>query len=275
MSKSNLFRFLTFCFLVGFASCNLEKDIDVDLPAYESELVVECYLEPGKPYRLLLSESQDYFNTNLENPFIENAVVSITHRGVTETLDNGTFFDFEFSKFYNFQSPNLVPENYFEDFTLDIVDDRGRTITGTTQIINRVEVDSVVTEYNPEVDSSLVLTYFTDDQTQSNWYRRMLHVGETIDGGELKQDFIFDDNLGAENGVYVTGSGFEFYQGDTIINTLFHLEESYYRYLQSVFDATAANGNPFASPTSIKSNVEGGIGVFAGLSIDRDTIIVP
>ncbi len=261
-------------FLVIIASCDLQKDIDVELPPYESELVLECYLEPGQPYRLLLSESQDYFNSSTDNPLIQNATVVITHQGVMDTLPNGAFFDFVFNKFYNFQSQKIVPFNYYEDFSISIMDDRGRALTGTTQIIEPVEVDSMILQFNTTDTAALVLSYFVDPPEEDNWYRRQLHVGETIDGGRLDQDFITDDNLETDDGQFVFGSAFDYTFGDTLYTTLYHIDEPYFNFLQSVFDAINANGNPFATPAQIRSNVEGGIGIFTGLSYDRDTLIV-
>ncbi len=260
--------------LLWWSSCNLQKDIDVDLPAYDSELVVECYLEPGKPYRLLLSESQAYFDNVNENPFIENAEVIITHRGVSETLPYGNFLDTEFNKFYNYQSTILVPAHYNEDFTLSITDDRGRTVSGTTQILNIIDIDSLVLQFNATDTAALILSYFNEPQDQKNWYRRQLHKGETVATAQVDQDFITDDILETDNGQYVFGSAFDYTFGDTIFSTLYHLDESYYDFLLSAFDAISANGNPFATPSQIRSNVDGGLGVFTGLSYDRDTLIV-
>jgi len=30
-------------------ACGLQQTVDLDLPEYEPEVVVECYLEPGQP----------------------------------------------------------------------------------------------------------------------------------------------------------------------------------------------------------------------------------
>ncbi|MBK7409342.1 MAG: DUF4249 family protein [Saprospirales bacterium] len=48
--------------LLLFSACNLEKEIELNLPLYDSQLVVECYLEPGKPFNLLLSRSAGFFD---------------------------------------------------------------------------------------------------------------------------------------------------------------------------------------------------------------------
>ena len=69
-------------------SCDLEKEVEIDLPDYEGRLVVECYLEPGEPMTLLLTKSSPYFEAFPENPeeFIggiieEGETVEIKHNG--------------------------------------------------------------------------------------------------------------------------------------------------------------------------------------------------
>ena len=51
------------CFLF---SC--DKVVEVDLPEYEHELVLEMYLEKGKPLRCLLTESLPYTDTAINKP---------------------------------------------------------------------------------------------------------------------------------------------------------------------------------------------------------------
>ena len=40
----------------------METVIEIEMPPIEKELVIECYLEAGKPYRLLLTETKNYFD---------------------------------------------------------------------------------------------------------------------------------------------------------------------------------------------------------------------
>jgi len=59
---------------IAFASCNLEKEIELELPEYERQTVVECYLEPGLPYTLLLTKSDGFFSSfgDLDENFLSN-----------------------------------------------------------------------------------------------------------------------------------------------------------------------------------------------------------
>jgi hypothetical protein len=70
------------------------------------------------------------------------------------------------------------------------------------------------------------------------------------------------------------GTSYRFYGGDTITATLYHTDRTFYRFRQSVRDARNANGNPFAQPSAVYGNVEGGIGIFSVLSGTRVTKII-
>ena len=75
---------LTFLLSILISACNsLETNIDVALPAYDRKLAVECYIEAGKPYKMLLTESVSYFE-KATIPVVNFAKVYITHAGITD-----------------------------------------------------------------------------------------------------------------------------------------------------------------------------------------------
>ncbi len=49
---------------------------------------------------------------------------------------------------------------------------------------------------------------------------------------------------------------------------LYHVPEAYFKYMKSYMFANMNNGNPFAEPTNVYTNVVNGYGVFSILSID-------
>lgn len=51
-----------------------------------------------------------------------------------------------------------------------------------------------------------------------------------------------------------------------------NISESYYRYMKSVENGDGESGNPFAEPTTMYTNVEGGYGVFAALCVKSKEI---
>ena len=111
--------------LLLLSSCNLEKEVSIELPSYLSEPVVECYLEPGKPYRLLLTRAYGYFETlDLGNPaaaLINDATVIIRYDDREIPLANGLYIDPAGRKVFNYGSEELVPEEAGREFSLEIV----------------------------------------------------------------------------------------------------------------------------------------------------------
>ncbi|MFQ5448235.1 MAG: DUF4249 domain-containing protein [Saprospiraceae bacterium] len=280
-------KYLTIIFAIAatifITACgSFEKDINLDLPVYEPQYVVECYLEPGQPFSLLLTKSVPYFESFPTDPldFVEgiladSAEVVISHNGTDYVLDNGAFFNPFTRKFFNYFNADLVPDEHDTDFSLKITTPDNKTITATTRILPMVPIDSVVVEFDERADTlARVLTYLTDDPTTEDYYRRMLHhnsLDSIPDQDYTTLDDFVDDNK------MVFGSGFDYAAGDTIFTTIFHIDRAYFDFWESTFNAINANGNPFGQPSSIISNVSGdanALGIFTGLSYDRVEVVV-
>ncbi len=261
--------------------CDLEKEIDIELPDYEQRVVVEAYLEPGQPLRLLLSLSAPYFEKFpifegqfIENTLVSDAEVSIHYNGQTFQLNNRLIFDEERRKIYNYQHPFVVPEDYDRSFELDILTKAGVRIQASTRLLPPVPIDSLVVEFREQDTLARLLTYLSDPPAQDNYYRRLLHSGSLLNQPE--QDFTTSDQIVED--ILLFGTGFEYAAGDTLISSIYHLDIDYYNYLRSVQNAELANGNPFAQPSPIISNVKSDsekvIGIFTGLSYFRKEVIV-
>lgn len=265
------------CVFVSFLwSCGgLEKEIELELPVYESQLVVECYLKAGEPFVLLLTKSAAYFDPFptedfefVENILEQEAVVTIRHKGTVYELRNEIFFNPTTQKVFNYFNPELIPEDFESDFVLNIKAKDGREVTATTRMLPTVPIDSVVVEFNPTVDSlARILTYVAEDPNMDNYYRRMLHVGSLDSIPD--QDFTTNDDF-VDNEQLVFGTGYEYKEGEIVFNSIFHIDRAYFDFMESVFFAIDANGNPFGQPAAIKSNVSGdAIGIFTFQSVDR------
>lgn len=270
--------FFPILFLTG---CNLEKEVEIDLPDYESRLVVECYLEPGKPITLLLNRSAPYFDPFptfdqrfLENVLVNDAEIAIRFRGQTYPLSNELTFDPVTRKLYNYRSNTIIPEDYESPFQLSIQTPEGDSISASTRLVPVIPIDSLVVEFS-DADSTKarLLTYLTDPPEQDNFYRRMLHLGEL--NNDPEQDFPASDRIVED--VLLFGTAFDYEEGDTLVSTIYHIEKAYYDFLESARTARSSNGNPFAQPSPIISNLHGNadaIGIFTGLSYDRREIIL-
>ncbi|PSR53609.1 hypothetical protein AHMF7605_08760 [Adhaeribacter arboris] len=256
--------------LLFFTGCNLEKDIDINLPPYQSQMVVECYLEPGKPVRLSLIESSSYL-AKPDITIIQDAAVTISRNGVPETLTYGVGMDEVTQKFYTYTTNGVLQANPGDVFTLTITDPRGRQLVGTTTILPLVKIDTVEFNFNDK-GQALVLTKFKDDGNTEDYYQYSIHRDSLLHEAEI--EYTSPDEL--NNGKpFVFGTGYDFDPGDSVIVTLHHLDKAFFDFKESVDEAKNANGNPFAQPGRVKSTVQGGLGVFTNLVYDRKKLVVP
>lgn len=265
-------RFLYFLLplLVALASCDLEKDIDVDLPDHEPQLVVECYLEPGRPIRASVLESSAYFDEPVP-PLVPDAEVYITtHEGKRIQLNYKPVLVSSNGRFYTHTSTEIMTGEPGQTYYLEVVDGKGRKLTGYTKIQPKVPIDEVEWKFNDK-DKAYLLTSFYDNASTDNYYRYLTHIDSLSAGSD--RDLLTSDEL--TNGKRVSyGSAYDYEEGDTLIVTLYHIEKQYYEFLSSISDAKSANGNPFAQPSKINSSVEGGIGIFTNLVYDQKTVVL-
>ncbi len=273
----------------ALAGCNLQKDIDIASPNLPTQLVVECYLVPGQPYRLIVQRTQPFdapppISGDSVNPIINNdllaldAVAVISGPRGAQTLNFSPMLDESsvHTRFFTHTSPVIFDGQPGEVFTLELTDREGRRVTGTTTVLAPVPIDTVEISFNPdqpfaEAKASL-LTRYQDPGTPGNAYRYQTNR-VTRQKFEEQQSFEFDD-VQFNGRASVAGSTYRYTQNDTIDVALHHVSGAYLAFLESVEAARDANGNPFAQPASIKSTVQGGIGVFTSLATDQRRVIL-
>lgn len=267
--------------VLAASSCNLTKEVEIELPEYASQPVVECYLEPGKPFRLLLSKSSPFFDeisidSFAQKTLLSGALVTISYNGRTDTLSNQLSLEVSPLRVFNYTGQNSVPAAPGTEFSLYIELPSGQgNITGRTIMLNVVPIDSVKSEFSTQADTlARVLTYITDDLSTEDYYRRLLNYS-SLDSLP-QQDFLVTDRFSTEP-LIAFGTGYDVMRGDTVINTFFHISKDYYDFLESVQLAVIGNLNPFAQPSPIKSNVTGTsnpLGIFTCLAYDRKVTII-
>ncbi|MEM1327840.1 MAG: DUF4249 domain-containing protein [Bacteroidota bacterium] len=266
--------------LFAFSACNLTQEIEIELPEYDQQIMVESYLTPGQPFTLLLSRSFSYFDpfptdiqAYLDELFVDGAQVTIRYDDKAVELTNELSFNPLTGKLFNYSAGILVPELYETPFELEVITADGERITGTTLIPQPVPIDSVVIEFDNTDTLARALTYWMDAPSEVNFYRRIFAQG-TRDSVDF--EFLLNDEL-TDNGQLVVGTNYDFAIGDTIFNTIYHITEDYFDFYNSVDIAEDANGNPFAQPSTILSNVEGEnrpLGIFTGLTFDEERTII-
>ncbi|MBC7487683.1 MAG: DUF4249 domain-containing protein [Cytophagaceae bacterium] len=258
---------LLFICSVFLFQCDFEKEVNIPLPDYSNTPYIECYLEPGKPYRLLVYKSIGYFEELVPVP-IRDANITITHRGTTIILPYDTIPRDGDLRFYNYRSKDsLVPLHYDEAFDLAVTIN-GVTYTSVTTIRTLVAIDSLYNNCNNEKRCQITIRF--KDQANTADFYRFLTFSDSL-GGDIKQDFLLNDELFDTENAGI-GGGYSFNEGQGAVVRLFHLTKEHYDFLTSVKNSQNANGNPFAQPASIKSNIPGLIGIFSGLTYDSKKV---
>jgi hypothetical protein len=280
-----------------FYSCDsLERDIDLNLPEPERILTVECYLIAGEPYRVLLTETKGFFENLDACPLVKGATVIIKHNGVSDTLreafyfsDNCPsdslfgfipYFNADFTRFYNYGSNTICTADYDNDFELEVIDPQGnRHAIARTRFLRPVPISNMALNFKDTMASLIVSA--PDDINTVDFYRLMLHKGSLTDSAgffNVCKDPVFDlsidDSRFFNNGVIAFGTGYDFNIGDTLISSIYHIEKEYHDFLETIADAESANFSPFAQPSRVLTNIQGGQGIFTTLSFSRDTVIV-
>ncbi|MES2730334.1 MAG: DUF4249 domain-containing protein [Bacteroidota bacterium] len=271
LSQPIILRFLLSCLLLaGLTACNsLQKEIVIPQAPYEQQLVVECYLEQGKPYRLLLTESVNYLAPP-QVPIVNNATVKISYDGQTDELESKALIDSTNRKGYNYILEKEVTGTENTEYTLELTDPKGRKVTGNTRFLPQVPIKKIDWGFNDKAKAYLTVT-LDDPPTEQDYYRLLVTIDSLT--GEVKTQFVFDDLINTNHEITL-GTRYNFEDGDTIFVSLFHIDKPYYDFLQSANTAANANGNPFGQPSQVKSTVKGGIGIFTALVYDRKRIII-
>ena len=257
------------CFGLFLFSCNLEKTIEVEIPKQEKGLVVEAYLEKGKPLMVLLMETDPYFDS-LRLPLLANADIRLETSGVSDSLLPKVTLDIQNRKLYNFES-TYVPDGSEGVFNLKVAES-GRLLFGSCRFLAEPLLDTIEVQYNPADSMARFLFWIKDFSGESNFYR-VLANQDSLSGSNVL-DFTFTDN-GFDGKIFPLITGYRFEKGKKIIVRLFHIEQQYYQYLRAISAADRSNGNPFAQPSTIRSPMEGnGYGIFTSLNY-RTIILQP
>ncbi|MBC7864463.1 MAG: DUF4249 domain-containing protein [Bacteroidia bacterium] len=272
-----VFYFLIFA-VAAFTSCT--KDIDVNVPDYTQKLVVEGGIEPGSNPYVYLSWTLPYFGNNDYSDFqqymVKGAVVTVSDGFTTDTLKEvipgqGLYY-------LGLNMQGVTGRTYDLNILIN-----GKTYTSSTTINLPVPLDSLW--FKPEKDSlGFVWTHFKEPAGLGHryrWYAKRIGKDDSfyapfssvfddkfIDGKEF--DFAYDrgmkpnseeeDDKNVEKGYFKVG--------DTVVVKYCTIGDKEFRYLRSYYLNQMSNGNPFAAPSTLESNISGdAIGLWCGYGV--------
>jgi hypothetical protein len=271
-----------------FFSC--EKEITVDLPSAEDKIVIEGSIENNMVPIVIISRNMSYFDKVDTNTYssliIDNAIVTVTCEGITDTL----FFFYPI--YTSFSTIGVIGKQYDLKVEVD-----GKIISGSTIIPNPIPVDSVKffpSKVEGRDSLGFIWFYAMDPDTLGNCYRIFTKT-------EGKDPFFVHPMSSATNDQFFNGQLMEFSVesgdnpyiqepetnpdsvppsyyfkiGDTVTLKLSSITSDHYMFWYTVEQQMGTDGNPFASPTTVRSNLKGdALGVWGGYGSIPKTFII-
>lgn len=280
--KSTHFLFFLIC-LATFISC--ETEIDVSLPAYGSEMVVEGWIEPGEPAKVSLSKSVPYLSTININTLYDQVIIKDAI--VTVIADNGDFDTLhlvqsdEAPLYWYYTSPHLKGELNTK-YTLKI-DWNGKKYSATTSILETITLDSVWLDNFQSFPSDTLKSLrvkFQDPAESKDYYLFKVKIANQTfaDRVYLTTFPIAIDDIAFPGDSYIAdvlrfGTS-DFYKpesisdqdlftyfrpfykpGDTIYLKASRIDYDSFRFLSSAGSTMYFGVNPFTNPPQIYSNI--------------------
>lgn len=264
-----------FTFIIALISISC-VETNFEVSNYNSEIVIDGWIEQGRHCQVLLTLSAPYFSnidsTSLRNYGLTRAKVTLNDGEKSEVLTlkpNSSYFPP-----YMYISTRIKGE-VGKTYTI-LVEYSGEKAYATTTIPNPVVLDSTWFELEPNRDSSGYLWLkFTDNPNTKDYYRTLTkisgvnnkfipnHIPNFNDEYFNGQPIVF--SLYKGNASIEKMDDFYYKLGDTITLKFTTVDKASYDFWNSFQREAINTGNPFASSNAkVKSNVANGLGIWCG-----------
>ena len=293
--------------IMGLISCS--KEVKIDIPGFDEQIVIDGSIETGTPAIIFLSNSKDiYAPTDINSylsGFISGATVTVSNGTITDTLteictDNlPAGFESIAAAFFGLPIEQLVNLHLCAYVSTGIVGEVGKTYslkvlyndkiyTSSTKIENPTALDNLFWREQANLPGyGFSWAKITDSPIMGDAYRwEVKNLGDLFYSKPF-QPFTDDRfyngktfEFSVENPMSFKDQTIEnqykgYYKlGDTIVVKFSKLGKKEYQFFEKKYNQIYSGGNPFATPTNIPTNIEGGaLGVWAGFSPWYDTLI--
>ncbi len=260
---------------------------EVEAPTTSPKIIVSSYLRAGadtiavqlyysRPLYTLTSWSYDGYSP------VSDAIVKINNESSTTTL----LFDPYLKSYYSTDMEVVGGKTYW----LEVNTPKGEKVTAhcTVPAMAPPQAENITVDKNPGNFYEYSFGFrFADKAGKGDYYR--VSAGFFNQWGPLPyegyyetiwfqngEEFVSDVNKDGEYFTYKSPWLYFTSENNRKINLLlFSTDEHYFNYHRSINNFE--DDNPFAEPTPVYSNIEGGLGVFAGYQsfiteIDLNTI---
>lgn len=304
------FKIICWLSALGFGvlvSCT--KEVKIDIPGYQEQLVVDGFIETGSPALVLLSKTNNiYAGTNIQNyidGFVSGATVIISDGTTIDTLleictDNlpaGTeeavaaYFGLPVSQIINthlcFYVSDQITGEVGKSYSLTILSE-GKLYESQTSIPQPKHLDSLF--WKPEInlpDYGYSWAKLTDPPQTGNAYRWEVKYISDLSFSKpfgpftddrfyngLSFEFAYENPMSFNNPSIQDQYRGYYHLWDTIVvkfSTLGHRE---FQFFDKKYNQIYSAGNPFATPVNIPGNISNGaLGIWVGYSPSFDTLI--
>jgi len=265
-------------FLLFLVAC---EDENFETPSYIQKIVVDGWIEQGQQAKVFLTLSTPYFSdidsTSIRKLVLTTAKVTLTDGSISEILtlhSNSDYFPP-----YVYQSNSIIG-TIGHSYSLKI-EYGGVTVTSITHIPEPEPIDSIWFLLATGIDTAgYIKISFTDQLNVDNYYRIMTRTGNKTS----KYTPVFLPNL---DGSLVDGQDITlslagekddnplyFNVNDTVNVKLCTIDKAVFKFWNSLYVELKNANNPFAaSNTHVISNINGGLGIWAGYGVSTKTII--
>jgi hypothetical protein len=279
---------ITLFFLPLLYSC--ERDIEVKLPTPEEKIVVEGWIEQDQYPMVLLTKNSPYFaqmdSAQIVEMIITDAIVTVSDGDSSEVL--------QLALDANYFPPFVYKGHHLKGainktYTLT-VEAEGKVLTAQTTILPPIPLDTVWFKVEPQKDSlGYLWATISDPPVLGNCYRlftKRLHrdnryfpiLGSVYEDSFFNgQTLTFSMNRGIAN---LTADNMDdpettyFKKGDTISVRACTIDRTHYDFWRTAEQEMFSGGNPFATPTTVVTNIQGGaLGVWGGYGAIYYTVI--
>lgn len=289
-----------------------EEDINIDLATGEEKLVVQGHIEQDAPPYVILTRSIPVFSSAVNGAFVNalvhQAAITVSSSGTVYSLQEVQFTSlpadqqqiiseqFGFSlpilansplaKLTIYTNPDLKGE-IGKSYQLHITAE-GKTLTATTTIPAPTPVDSLWFRPHPDLKNDSLVTlwyryqdpdtlgnnvrFFTSRQSEPFYpgYQASVLTDEFVNGRTIE----FPLERGYSKSAKLDLETFSYFKkGDTVRLKWAAIDYQHYQFWFTLEADRASNGNPFGFPTTVRSNVAGGLGIWGGYGVSRHTVI--
>ena len=309
MNMPSLFQKITLLILLSSFLNACSKEVKIDMPGFEEQFVIDGSIETGSPAIIFLSNTRDiYAPTDINSylsGFISGATVIVSNGTITDTLieictDNlppgfesiaEEFFGLPIDQLVNlhlcaYVSTGLVGE-VGKTYTLKVINN-DKTYTSSTKIETPSALDNLYWKEQVNLPGyGFSWAKITDSPVMGDAYRWEVKNSGDLFYSKSFQPFTDDRffngltfEFSVENPMSFRDSTIEdqyrgYYKlGDTIVVKFSKLGKKEFQFFEKKYNQIYSGGNPFATPTNIPTNIEGGaLGIWAGFSPWYDTLI--